>query len=280
MKAKSIKIQGCSISYLDEGSGYPSLVIHGWLGVKEVFQPIINELKHKHRMIVPDLPGLGDSQPLSDFKKAGIQEYLNFIDNFVNELNLDEFNIWGNSYGAIFALLYANKYPNKVKKIVLHAPVYSCKYLPKIFTNSFMFFFIKYSSRIKFLRGLYAKIVEKLFIDKMILSGIKNSDKQRIAFATQVADRLRRTIRKDSARVIVKNLIVEALKIDLSKIIKRINHPVLVVWGKDDKLNNYNGAEYLLENMINSELLETDNAHSITRQDFKHLSNGINKFLT
>lgn len=279
MKAKSVKINNCSISYLDQGMGFPSLMIHGWLGVKEIFEPLIGELGYKNRMIVPDLPGLGDSQVFKDYKKSGVKEYLDFINNFIEELGVNKFNIWGNSYGAIFALLYAEKYPHKINKIILHAPVYSYKYLHGIFTNFFMRFVIEYSGKIRFLRNIYMKVVEKLFIDKMILGNIEETEIEHKEFAIRLAKKLKETIKRDSAKIIAQKLIVEALKIDLKEAVKTINHPTLIIWGRGDKLNNYQGAEYLLNNMPNAELLKTNNAHSLAREDFENLSEDIDKFL-
>ena len=64
MESKTVVINGKKVSYFDEGYGFPILIIQGWIVCKDAFLPIIKKLKNKYRVIVPDLPGHGDSEEL------------------------------------------------------------------------------------------------------------------------------------------------------------------------------------------------------------------------
>ena len=46
----------------DEGSGFPLVLVHGFLGSSEMWEPQINFFKNYFRVIVPDLPGFGKSK--------------------------------------------------------------------------------------------------------------------------------------------------------------------------------------------------------------------------
>lgn len=49
------------ISYIEEGSGTPIVIFHGWGCNKEMFQFILDEYKERFRVIAFDLPGFGES---------------------------------------------------------------------------------------------------------------------------------------------------------------------------------------------------------------------------
>ena len=48
-----------NFSYIDEGKGYPLVLVHGFLGNAEMWRPQIDEFKKYFRVIAPDLPGYG-----------------------------------------------------------------------------------------------------------------------------------------------------------------------------------------------------------------------------
>ena len=48
----------------ERGSGPPLLLVHGLMITGEMFDPVIDELATRHRVIVPDLRGHGRSRGL------------------------------------------------------------------------------------------------------------------------------------------------------------------------------------------------------------------------
>ena len=54
------EIDGLQIHYLDEGSGSPVLLLHGWGCNCGHWAPLTEALKESHRVIVPDIPGFGE----------------------------------------------------------------------------------------------------------------------------------------------------------------------------------------------------------------------------
>jgi len=45
----------------DTGTGYPLVLVHGFLGSSEMWEPQINYLSKYFRVITPNLPGFGKS---------------------------------------------------------------------------------------------------------------------------------------------------------------------------------------------------------------------------
>ncbi len=46
----------------DTGTGYPLVLVHGFLGSSEMWEPQINYLSKYYRVITPNLPGFGKSK--------------------------------------------------------------------------------------------------------------------------------------------------------------------------------------------------------------------------
>ncbi len=79
-------------------------MLHGFrgnhLGLSEVA-----EYLGEYRVILPDLPGSGDSQPLN--VPPTVQAYVTWVDELAQALDLTDFVVWGHSYGATIALAHS-----------------------------------------------------------------------------------------------------------------------------------------------------------------------------
>ena len=87
-----------SIHYLERGRGEPLLLIHGLgcSGADWAFQ--VAALEHRFRIIVPDLPGSGHSQPPQhEYTIAG---FANAVWKLMDHLGIANPNIVGFSLGG------------------------------------------------------------------------------------------------------------------------------------------------------------------------------------
>ena len=73
----------------DEGSGFPLVLVHGFLGSSEMWEPQINFFKNYFRVIVPDLPGFGKSKEVKSHNS--MQSIANLLLNFLEEKKLINF---------------------------------------------------------------------------------------------------------------------------------------------------------------------------------------------
>ena len=99
------------ISYYNEGKGKIIVLLHGFGEDKNIWQNQINLLKTKYQIIVPDLPGSGNSS-LLEGNNISIDDYANWLFEFINHVVPPQQKIilLGHSMGGYITLAYAKKY--------------------------------------------------------------------------------------------------------------------------------------------------------------------------
>ena len=71
---KQIDFGGKKIFYAVYGNGKPVMLIHGFGETGEVWKNQIDFLKDHFKLIVPDLPGSGQSEMIEDMSMEGMAE--------------------------------------------------------------------------------------------------------------------------------------------------------------------------------------------------------------
>ena len=116
--SSTIKTGSLDIHYYTGGDGEPLVVLHGGTGggARE-WVGSMTELSRHYRIYVPDLPGFGLSQAIEG--DHGIDDFVNFLDDFAASLGLESFYLTGHSIGGSIAMRYTVKFPHRVKKLVI-----------------------------------------------------------------------------------------------------------------------------------------------------------------
>ena len=108
---KTILYQNKKIFYKSEGTGKPVMLVHGFGEDGNVWSGQIEYLKDKYYLIVPDLPGSGQSEMINDMSMEGMAEVLHAI---IHEENIDQWTVIGHSMGGYITLALAESYWNHV----------------------------------------------------------------------------------------------------------------------------------------------------------------------
>jgi pimeloyl-ACP methyl ester carboxylesterase len=100
----------------------PAIVmVHGFRGTHHGLDLIAKQLTG-HYVIVPDVPGFGDSQPLTT--DHSLDAYVAWLDSFVTALHLATPPIiLGHSFGSIITAHYAATYPDALSRLILVNPI-------------------------------------------------------------------------------------------------------------------------------------------------------------
>jgi 2-hydroxymuconate-semialdehyde hydrolase len=73
---RRIRLAGVSTSLLEAGEGPPLVLLHGGIETGGAYwAPVVERLAESHRVVIPDVPGLGESEPLPDLDADTFAEW-------------------------------------------------------------------------------------------------------------------------------------------------------------------------------------------------------------
>lgn len=114
---KTARVNDQRIAYLDVGKGPPVILIHGFGGSMWQWEHQQCTLARYFRVVTPDLLGSGLSdKPDIEYRT---DQMLDFLNGFMNALNIPQAVLVGNSMGAGLAIGMALTHPERVTKLVL-----------------------------------------------------------------------------------------------------------------------------------------------------------------
>lgn len=232
----TITINGIKTNYVSEGSGQTMLILPGWSAVSQVYNIITKQLSAKYRVIVLDLPGFGITEEPKE--PWGVDEYVDFVVDFIKELGIKELSIMGHSFGGriIIKLLNRENLPFSVEKIAL----VDAAGIKNPITE-------KQAARqrkFKRMKKFYSTpVVKKMF--PSALEKLQN----KYGSADYAA-----------ASPMMKQCLVKAISEDLTEYIPNITQETILIWGKKDTATPYSNALAMHEMIKNSKLVAIDDA--------------------
>ena len=120
---RTLNVSGSKTVYFEypaAADGSKTLImVHGYRGNHRGFEAIAAGLS-KYRVLIPDLPGFGESEPLNQVHT--VKAYSDWLHNFVSALGLSEnAHLVGHSFGSLVVGFYATQHTPK--SIALINPV-------------------------------------------------------------------------------------------------------------------------------------------------------------
>ena len=223
-ESQIIQIDDMNIHYKDEGKGPVLILVHGVCASLHTWDGWTQRLKDRYRIIRLDIPGFGLTGPAPDTSFYQIDEAVKLFERLVEEMKLEKFYLAGNSLGGYISWNYALKHPEKVEKLILVDPVGFPQPLPGIIafaSNPFIRPFARYIMP----RFLMDSAVEEVFGDKS-----KVTDK--------IKDRYFELAMREGNKDGSVDVFTEMRRLcnneNLSKGIKDLKPPTLVMWGTKD----------------------------------------------
>ena len=113
-----VDADGFHIRYLEAGHGAPLICFHGAGGVRVSRAHAL--LAERYRVILFEVPGFGQS-PVND-RSTSMRDLARTMAEAATALDLDRFNLLGNSFGGRLALWLALEVPERIQALVLAAP--------------------------------------------------------------------------------------------------------------------------------------------------------------
>jgi pimeloyl-ACP methyl ester carboxylesterase len=119
-----LHILGSDVHYwvYNDDKRHTVVMVHGFRGTHHGLHDIIRALPD-FRVVVPDLPGFGDSTPMTE-QKHDIAGYTKFFIEFVRQMKFEEKpTLLGHSFGSIVASDIAATEPHIFDKLILVNPI-------------------------------------------------------------------------------------------------------------------------------------------------------------
>lgn len=120
---KQVLYEGAHIQYWVAGTGKPVMLLHGFGEDHTVWRYQVPALSKQYRLILPDLPGSGASEPL---QRMGMQDLAEVVHAIIHAEEIDACPVIGHSMGGYIALALAETYYNHVSALGLfHSTAYA-----------------------------------------------------------------------------------------------------------------------------------------------------------
>ncbi|MBR6504657.1 MAG: alpha/beta hydrolase [Clostridia bacterium] len=229
-----IKIKGYNINYEVEGDGTPVILLHGWLANLETMKVLQKHLSKNFKVFNVDIIGFGKSdlpkEPMSS------NDYGDFLNNFIEELKIENPILIGHSNGGRTIINYAGRNLGKIRKIILIdsaglKPKRPVKYYIKVYT-------------FKLLKNIF-RILPKT----EMLSDIREN----------ILGKFGSSDYKSSPEVLRKTMNI-ILNEDVTELLSNIKASTLLIWGEKDTATPIEDGKKMEKLIPDAGLVEVKNA--------------------
>lgn len=111
---------GIKLNYTETGgSGVPVVLLHAFPFNSTMWEPQIEALGDRFRLIVPDLKGFGESDAPDDEASYSMDAYADEVKAFLEDIGISRFVLAGLSMGGYIALAFMRRHPDGVLGLIL-----------------------------------------------------------------------------------------------------------------------------------------------------------------
>jgi pimeloyl-ACP methyl ester carboxylesterase len=227
------KIGNEVVHFVEGGSGYPIVLLHGWGGRIASFGAIPASLAERFHVVAVDLPGFGES-PLP-LRPWNIRDFADCIAALLARLGNGPVTLVGHSHGGRIGISVAAHYPKLIRKLVL---VDSAGILPA--------------------RG--PRYYRRVYLIKTIrrLLGLPGLRRLREPVLSRVYRAAGSSDYAAASNPILRATLVKVVNDDLRPLLPRIKAPTLLIWGTEDRETPLADGRLMNELIPDSGLVELE----------------------
>lgn len=203
--------------------GQPTLFLHSWMGSWRYWLPTMDHISEKFRAYAMDFWGFGDSD--RSRQTFTIDDYVRMTIQFMDTLGLSRVNLVGHGMGGMVAVRAANEQPERFGKLmIVSTPIFGSRIQEHAKTNTF--------SR---LLGLsrptndWAKLIRQMPTED---------------------DQIRDELVEDTENLsedLLRSVLHSVTETDLNQDLRRLDLPLLAVYGGKDSIVSTDHASALSE---------------------------------
>jgi pimeloyl-ACP methyl ester carboxylesterase len=163
-----------SIRYLKTGNGDPLILLHTIRTQLDYFEEVIPQLAKHFTVYAIDLPGHGYSS--IDTTASYDEPYFrSAVMAFIEQLDLKDVTLVGESIGGVLALTVASQLPNRIKQVVSSNPYdYDQRYGDGVRRGNLLANFVIGQFAIPYVGAVVAAMENILFLGIILKGGLKN----------------------------------------------------------------------------------------------------------
>jgi pimeloyl-ACP methyl ester carboxylesterase len=243
--------------YIDRGGGPTVLLLHGFASAIEAWGPVLPALLPRHRVIAVDLMGFGwTDRPPGDYSPLGqARRVLALLD----QRGVQKISVVAHSWGSSVALAMAQIAPDRIRRIAIYDGFVFDDQKPTLFR------WAKVGGIGELLFALFYKERPE---DKLALAFY---DPTRISqrFVDEVEHALDRPGTTAAALAAIRAMDLSALEAGYSK----VQQPVLLLWGREDKVTPLAAGERLASLLRRARLVVYPRCGHFPMLEARHASN-------
>lgn len=120
MADREVSVDGVKVVYTDRGEGAPLLLMHGNPDTRHSWEPMLGKLGKGLRILAPDFPGFGDSQPFPAEVDFGPDLMADFWDKFLDAATVSEpVHVVVHDFGGPWLLPWVALQAQRVKSVFI-----------------------------------------------------------------------------------------------------------------------------------------------------------------
>ena len=242
----------------DIGSGYPLVLVHGYLGSSEMWNLQKDYLSKHFRIIAPALPGFGESHTIKSLDTINAMAKLVF--QILDKKNIKEFHLLGHSMGGMVVQEMVKISGKRIKKLICFATG-SIGDIPGRFESL--------DASIKRLKNEGIKETVKRVPPKWFVDG--NSAKYYY---------LCENAAKETTEETAHNALIAMKNWNGYENLKNIKNETLIIWGDKDISYNFEQVNTLNMNIPNSKFeIFKGSSHNVHLEQPQKFNETVKNFL-
>lgn len=230
LEADTVMVDDLKIAYLRNHQavdGDTIVMIHGFGANKDNWTRLAGHLTDDFNVYAIDLPGHGESSKPLDIGYR-LEDQAGYVARIMKTLSVENAHIMGNSMGGAITALYAASYPERVKSAVLFDPAGILEYESEL---------------VDLVMDGDNPLIPKQPGDFERLMDFALEKKPFVPWPIMGVMEERAIANRDVNEVIFAAIRDAGFESDFRNAITRIQAPVLIIWGKEDRVINYRNGE-------------------------------------
>lgn len=231
MRTHNRLVDGIRWHYFEGGKGPHMVILHGLAAEGDHWLGVAGPLRKHFHVVVPDLPGFGNSEPPAglDFH---IQAQSLRLEALLDELGIEQCILAGNSMGAWISANFAARNPERATAVWLQAP-----------------FGVLSAEPSEIISGLQVKGANPFTVNTVAdyrnLVGLMFNNPPNLPYPIARAGYLNAHRLRDEMPRMQREVLEES--IPMETLAPQLSMPVLLEWGRSDRAVSVAGAAVLQE---------------------------------